>query len=376
MQEPKRRTNSTRKRRKRRLRPLGWLLLGAAALLAAGAVALVVFLVRGSGAPPAEESDGATQSTSGTGTTAATGPAADTADGTWVVEGEQAYYLGGDGSPYTGVHTIDGAECTFADDGSLLDGWANVDNIRYHFSGGVLSKGTQVIDGLTRYINADGTMFVGWYDSPFSGQRYYYDYETGASYRGWKEIDGSAYYFQPDGTLARSTTVDGVAIDDDGVAAELPASTSTSGSESTATTRPPVKPDPTVPDSLGRELDDILATYGDTPEAIYDYVHDHYTYRYAPEGSIAENAQHMLDYGTGSCYNFASLTYLLFQRAGYDVYYVTGKGWQPGDYHCWCLAYFDGGWYYVDSLYVRSAKLTAAELREKGYVWDQSGLPG
>ena len=83
----------------------------------------------------------------------------------------------------------------------------------------------------------------------------------------------------------------------------------------------------------------------------------------------------MLDYGTGSCYNFAALTYLLFQRAGYDVYYVTGKGWQPGDYHCWILANFDGGWYYVDSLYVRSAKLTAAELTAKGYEWDKSELP-
>ena len=80
-------------------------------------------------------------------------------------------------------------------------------------------------------------------------------------------------------------------------------------------------------------------------------------------------------YTSGSCYNFAALTYLLFQRAGYDVYYVTGLGWQHGTYHCWILANFDGGWYYVDSLYVRSAKLTADELTKKGYKWDQNAFP-
>ncbi len=298
-----------------------------------------------------------------------------TAAGKWVVEGEQAFYLDGSGNPFTGTHTIDGAEYTFAQDGSLLNGWVTVGNIRYHFADGALSKGTQVIDGVTRYINADGTMFVGWYDNDKTGNRYYYDFDTGASYRGWKEIEGKNYYFHPDGTLARSTTVDGVAIDAEGVAAGRPSGTTSTSSSTSPATRPPAKPDATVPAELGSKLDSILATYGDSPQNIYDYVHGNFSYKYAPEGSIAENAQHMLDYGTGSCYNFASLTYLLFQRAGYDVYYVTGKGWQPGDYHCWILAYFDGGWYYVDSLYTRSAKLTAEQLETKGYEWDKSAYP-
>lgn len=126
---------------------------------------------------------------------------------------------------------------------------------------------------------------------------------------------------------------------------------------------------------LEQRLDEILNQYGRTPKNIYDYVHDHYTYKWAAEKSLEENALHLLDYGTGSCYNFASLTYLLFQRAGYDVYYVTGLGWQHGTYHCWILANFDGGWYYVDSLYVRSAKMTAAEMEKKGYQWDKDAYP-
>ena len=52
-----------------------------------------------------------------------------------------------------------------------------------------------------------------------------------------------------------------------------------------------------------------------------------------------------------------------------------GLGWQHGTYHCWILANFDGGWYYVDSLYVRSAKMTAAEMEKKGYQWDKDAYP-
>lgn len=285
----------------------------------------------------------------------------------WFLSEGKAYYKGRDGSLYTGSHVIDRAECLFLEDGSLSDGWALIGSVRYHFSQGVLSKGTQVIDGITCFINDDGTMFVGWYDDEKTGTTHYYDFHTGASYRGWKDIDGKRYYFYEDGSLARSTTVDGITIGADGVAAD-------SGGES-STPKQPVRPSINLTEELAGKLDQILDQYGRSPQNIYDYVHDHYTYKWAEEKSVEENALHILKYGTGSCYNFASLTYLLFDRAGYDVYYVTGKGWQRGDYHCWILANFDGGWYYVDSLYVRSGKLTADELTEKGYKWDKDAYP-
>ena len=146
----------------------------------------------------------------------------------------------------------------------------------------------------------------------------------------------------------------------------------------------PTEPQPTDPEvfvpepateELNVMLDKILAKYGSSPRDIYDYVHDHYKYKYTKERSTVENALHLLEYGTGSCYNFAALTYYLFQRAGYEVYYISGIGWQNNSYHCWILAYFDDGWYYVDSLYVRSAKLTAADLRRIGYKWDEDAYP-
>ncbi len=147
-------------------------------------------------------------------------------------------------------------------------------------------------------------------------------------------------------------------------------------SNSKSNTKPTSVPSQKIDsDQLNQKLDEILNKYGRTPRAIYDYVHDHYKYKYAPEKSKEENAMYLIENGTGSCYHFAALTYLLFKRAGYETYYVTGLGWQHHTYHCWIMAKFDGGWYHVDSLYVRSAKFTSARAREIGYEWDESNYP-
>ena len=262
----------------------------------------------------------------------------------WFVQEGKAFYRGADGVLYTGSREVDGKTCRFLEDGALVKGWVNTGDTRYYAAGGLLVKG-------------------------------------------WQDIEGRRYYFGKDGVLACSTTIDGIALGEDGAAItsspNTPASSPTTSpknstpvtSPATPTTTHPIKPTANLSAELARRLDDILERYGRTPRNIYDYVHDHYTYKYTAEKSLEENAQHLLDYGKGSCYNFAALTYLLFQRAGYDVYYVTGLGWQHGTYHCWILANFDGGWYYVDSLYVRSAKLTADELTKKGYKWDQNAFP-
>ena len=250
--------------------------------------------------------------------------------------GGKAYYRGPDYQLYTGEREIDGVSYHFLDDGSLEEGWLAIGAARYHAAGGVLSMG-------------------------------------------WQTIDGNRYYFGSDGVLASNTTVDGVTLGEDGAA--LPAETEEGGTGApvtappTTTTAPDTQPTGNLSEKLAKQLDQILDKYGRTPQNIYDYVHDHYKYKYTAEKSLEENARHLLDYGTGSCYNFAALTYLLFQRAGYDVYYVTGLGWQHGTYHCWILANFDGGWYYVDSLYVRSAKLTADQLEKIGYKWDRDAFP-
>ena len=139
-----------------------------------------------------------------------------------------------------------------------------------------------------------------------------------------------------------------------------------------------IKEEPPVTESkseLDIRLDEILENYGNTPLDIYNFVHDNHTYKLVPELSLEENALYLLENGTGSCFNFAALTYKLFERAGYDVRYITGLGWQTHTYHCWIAAKFDGAWYYVDSLYINSAKLTASDIERIGYLWDETNPP-
>ena len=298
----------------------------------------------------------------------------------WFILNDKAYYGADEGKLFVGNHVIDGVAYTFADDGSLLNGWMQMGNLRYHFKDGVMSKGTTEIDGRVYHINSDGSMFVGWYEAA-NGYVLYYDTETGEAYIGWHEIEGKHYCFDGAGFLYKNTTADGVAVDENGVANEEQYQKLIAGSSTTAptvnTTQSGAVTTAKTVDmvALNKKLDDILAKHGKSPRNIYDYVHDNYTYKHAVEGTIEENALYLLENGTGSCYHFASLTYMLFQRAGFETRYVTGLGWQNHTYHCWIMAKFDGGWYYVDSLYVRSAKLTAADLKRIGYEWDESAYP-
>lgn len=349
------------------------------------AVLLVVVFILTRGRLPRNTSGDTTTATTVQGIQVSNTGGTITADGFpvsqgWFIYNDKAYFGTDDGKLYVGDHEIDGTAYTFGTDGTLLNGWMQMGNLRYHFADGVMSKGTTEIDGKTCYLNSDGSMFVGWYDAA-NGYRLYYDPETGVALTGWHEIDGKHYCFDAAGFLYKGTIVDGVSVDENGAADEAlyqehisgkTQNTTAAGSTASRGTTVANKVDMTA---LNEKLDAILNKHGRTPRNIYDYVHDNYTYKHAPEGSIEENALYLLENGTGSCYHFASLTYMLFDRAGYDTRYVTGLGWQNHTYHCWIMANFDGGWYYVDSLYVRSAKLTADDLKEIGYEWDESAYP-
>ncbi len=146
-------------------------------------------------------------------------------------------------------------------------------------------------------------------------------------------------------------------------------------------------PDATVPPMKGglteaqrtelyEGLQDIIATKGSDYQSIYTYVNKNKTYRSMAEGeSIEQMAYYALTNKSSSCYYFAAFTYLLMKQAGYQVSFVRGLGWQNGTEHCWIMFKDTDGWYFMDSLYVRSAKLTTKQCKEIGYKWNPDVHP-
>ncbi|MBR3778974.1 MAG: SH3 domain-containing protein [Clostridia bacterium] len=118
-------------------------------------------------------------------------------------------------------------------------------------------------------------------------------------------------------------------------------------------------------------LRNIISDNGSDYVDVYNYVHDNKTYRSMDEGeSIEQMAYKTLKSKSVSCYYFAAFTYLLMKQAGYEVEFVRGLGWQNGTEHCWIMFKEADGWYFMDSLYVRSSKLTTKQCKDIGYKWN------
>lgn len=112
--------------------------------------------------------------------------------------GQYLYYK--NSKALTGTQTIDGVKYFFNTDGSLKTGWIKDDAGNWHFYSGNI-------------------LLVGWWNIGATGstKTYYFDTYGNMLSGKWVEIDGKWYYFNSDGSLARSTTVDGHEVDENGV---------------------------------------------------------------------------------------------------------------------------------------------------------------
>ena len=128
-------------------------------------------------------------------------------------------------------------------------------------------------------------------------------------------------------------------------------------------------------DSLDAKLQEILRENGSSYYQIFDYVRKHMSYTATPDYGIEQNAIYAIKNHIGSCYHYAALTYKLYEAAGYEVEFITGKSMTGGSgVHCWVKVKFDDGkWYHVDSeypvAYGGNYKMTDAQAKNKGYKW-------
>lgn len=269
----------------------------------------------------------------------------------WLTLEEKKYYFGEAGAKLTGTQTIEGEIYCLAEDGELISGWVETGDGRYYYSDhGEKLTGTQVIEGETYYLGEDGKLNRGWVTD---GAATYY-YSNGQKVTGWQTIDNKRYYFQNDGTMAVNTTIEIYQIDSSGVAWKMPAS----------------------PENLNWYLDEILDSYGRSPSAIHKAVHSLLSYKSTKEGSIEQMACDAINNRRGACWNYSSLGYMLLQRAGYGVYYISGTYLPNGNPHRWLYVEFDDGWYYMDCLHNDRLKLTDEQYAALKFEWDRTGLPG
>ncbi len=133
------------------------------------------------------------------------------------------YYLfDSDGRMLTGWQTYKGKRYFLKKKGALgkkgrtYSGWHSVNKKQYYFSKtGYVLTGWQEIDGSTYYFSEKGVMQTGWLT--LDGNKYYLN-SHGVMQTGWQEIKGKRYYFDSHGRMAKNTTVNGIAIDENGVA--------------------------------------------------------------------------------------------------------------------------------------------------------------
>lgn len=118
----------------------------------------------------------------------------------WLYLGGNWYFLNNSGELRTGW-LKDGDAWYYLDrqSGTMVTGWKEIDGKRYFFDQkGVMKTGWFLVDGQWFYSEGSGAMRTGWLKS---GVTWYYLDENGAMKTGWKQLGKDWFYFNPDGKM-------------------------------------------------------------------------------------------------------------------------------------------------------------------------------
>ena len=110
-------------------------------------------------------------------------------------------YVGDRQSPELrpGWNEGDGERIYVNEDGTMPDGWTDIDGARYCFVYGVPRVGL-FLDGDGYYFtNEEGALQTGWQEIDMD--HYYFDPATGKALIGWQELDGAWYAFDEQGRM-------------------------------------------------------------------------------------------------------------------------------------------------------------------------------
>ncbi|MCD8015122.1 MAG: N-acetylmuramoyl-L-alanine amidase [Lachnospiraceae bacterium] len=94
-------------------------------------------------------------------------------------------------------------------------GWYKISGKYYYYKSGVKQTGWITVSKKKYYLDADGVRQTGWLTLETGT---YYLNSSGVMQTGWTKIGSKRYYFNSKGIMQVSTTIDGVVLDENGVA--------------------------------------------------------------------------------------------------------------------------------------------------------------
>lgn len=133
------------------------------------------------------------------------------ANGEFDVDGKKLYFK--DGVLYTGNRTVGGKNIYYSQ-GIPANGYFEINGSKCYFENGTTFSGYKTVNGNSVYY-ANGIVANGF--TTINSASYYF--KNGIMQYGWTSINNDYYYLnRSNGKLAKSTTVDGIAVGSDGKA--------------------------------------------------------------------------------------------------------------------------------------------------------------
>lgn len=243
-------------------------------------------------------------------------------------------------TPLGFVQTQTGISWMYTDGSVLKNNWLELNGLKWHFdANGNLQTGLVTVKNKTYLLFANGMVATG-----------------------WQAIGDGIYYFNADGTMAKSTTIDGFKLGNDGkvqFTQEQLAAVNASNQIAAVTTGIPSN---ASNEKLAKVVSGVLGQII-TPEmtdeqkllACFNWVCDTTSYKRTyetPAGDFTgEYAMDIFTTHQGNCYRYASAFAYLAKGCGFDTHVVTGMiksakgGLTP---HGWAEVSVNGGWYLFD----------------------------
>ncbi len=121
---------------------------------------------------------------------------------------EKTYFFGiTKGALLTGWQELPEGRFYLYEDGSIKQGWQEIEEKTYYVENNYIARGFKEIEGKTYFFGiTKGALLTGWQELP---EGRFYLYEDGSIKQGWQEIDGKTYYVKDKYIVRGTLEIDG-----------------------------------------------------------------------------------------------------------------------------------------------------------------------